>query len=389
MANTQETLRNLLNKIAAEHKYEKPEIIVNEIFSGGANYTSKLFTVIIKEENKDDLHLFAKVAAAGEAFRKDMPIDPYKAEQFVYTKLAKIYASLEEENGVPEEHRLYFTKFYGFDPSDYQETLVLENLLAHGYGPHDRLRSVNWEYASSAIADLAKMHALSFALKKHNPEEFEKVLSFLKLDWEQFTSMDAMFRKTITVALENVKPEYKEALGKFLENQEIPFMIYKSIGKTCLVHGDYRGDNLLNRVHEDGKVDIKIVDLQSIHGGSPVGDVIYFIFSGTDEDFRAKYYERLLEHYYTELSAAMKRLNLDPDETYSREDFEYELKEKLPFGLSFAVFLLPVITIDSKDAPEVDETLDMNSFDVDKTSNLYAGRLNGVVNDFVKWGILK
>ncbi|KAJ8716961.1 hypothetical protein PYW08_005360 [Mythimna loreyi] len=389
MANTQETLRNLLNKIATEHKYEKPEIIINEIFSGGANYTSKLFTLIIKEENKDDLHLFAKVAAAGEAFRKDMPMDPYKVEHFVYTKLAKIYASLEEENGVPEEHRLYFTKFYGFDPSNYQETLVLENLLAHGYGPHDRLRSVNWEYASSAISDLAKMHALSFALKKQNPEEFENVSSFLKLDWEQFTNMDALFRKTIAVALENVEPEYKEALEKFLENQEIPFMMYKSIGKTCLVHGDYRGDNLLNRVREDGKVDIKIVDLQITHGGCPVADVIYFIFTSTDEDFRAKYYERLLEHYYTQLSAAMKRLNLDPEETYSREDFEYELKEKLPYGLSFAVIILPTITIDSKDAPKVDETLDMNSFDVNKTSNLYAERLNGVVNDFVKWGILK
>ncbi|KAJ8717585.1 hypothetical protein PYW07_005515 [Mythimna separata] len=389
MAHTDETLRNLLNKIAAEHKYEKPEFIINEIFSGGANYTSKLYTVIVREEDKEDVHLFAKVAAAGEAFRKDMPIDPYKGEQFVYTKLAKIYEALEEEHGVPKENRLYFTKFYGFDPTLYHETVVLENLLAQGYGPHNRLRSVNWEYASSAIGDLAKMHALSFAFSKQYPEEFEKTLELLKLDWGEFQSMKPMFQKTINVALENVKVENKEALEKFLRNQELPFLMYIPIRKTAIVHGDFRGDNLLNRVREDGKVDIKIVDLQGLHGGTPVADIIYFIFSGTDEEFRAKYYDRLLNHYYTELSAAMTRLNLDPEETYSRDDFEYEMKERLPYGLSLAVFMLPVITIDSKDAPEVDENLDMNAFEVDKISNLYAGRLNGVVNDFVKWGILK
>ena len=54
-----------------------------------------------------------------------------------------------------------------------------------------------------------------------------------------------------------------------------------------------------------------------------------------------------------------------------------------------AVFTLPVITIDSQDAPELNESLEMTSFNVDKTSDLYSERLNGVVNDYVKWGILK
>ena len=78
---------------------------------------------------------------------------------------------------------------------------------------------------------------------------------------------------------------------------------------------------------QDGKVDIKVLDLQTLQGGSPVCDLLYFIFTGSDEEFRAKYYEKMLDHYYTQLSAAMKRLNLDPEETFSREDFDYEMKE--------------------------------------------------------------
>ena len=74
-------------------------------------------------------------------------------------------------------------------------------------------------------------------------------------------------------------------------------------------------------------MDIKIVDLQTLQGGSPVTDLIYFIFTGSDEEFRAKHYQKLIDHYYSELSAAMKRLNLDPEETFSREDFDFEMKE--------------------------------------------------------------
>ena len=48
-----------------------------------------------------------------------------------------------------------------------------------------------------------------------------------------------------------------------------------------------------------------------------------------------------------------------------------------------------MITIDTKDAPVVDESLEMSSMNVEKPSDLYVERLNGVVNDYVKWGILK
>ena len=250
MANVIETLRQLLNKIATEQKYKNHEITINEISSGGANYTSKLFTVIIREENKDDLHLFAKVAAMGDRFRSDVPIDLYESEQFAYTKLAKIYASLEEDNAVPEEHRLSFSKLYGFDPTKYQETLVLENLLAHGYGPHNRFQSISWEYASSAVADLAKMHALSFAFSKQYPEVFDKTLVDLKFNWEEFVSMEVTLQKMIGIAVKNVNSQHRDSFQKFMESQKNPLKIYAPIRSKVIIHGDFRGDNLLHRARE-------------------------------------------------------------------------------------------------------------------------------------------
>ena len=250
MEQKQELLQKLLNKIATEQNYENPEIVVNEISSGGANYTSKLFTAVIKAKSKEDLQLFAKIAAFGEEIRKDMPADLYDIERFFYTKLVKIYASLEEEHGVPEEHRLSFTKCYGVDASRNQDILVLENLLALGYGPHDRFHSYDWEYASSAITDLAKLHALSFAFSESNPEEYEKTCEVLKFNWVKNENMDIMVQKTVDLALDTVDIEHKEALSKFLEGKPNPFALTGPVRKSVIIHADYRGNNLLHRVRE-------------------------------------------------------------------------------------------------------------------------------------------
>ncbi|KAJ8716957.1 hypothetical protein PYW08_005356 [Mythimna loreyi] len=386
-----ESLRQLIVKIATEKKYENPEIIIKETSSGGANYTSKLYTVIIREENKDDLHLYAKIAAFGEEFRKEMPVNIYGVEQFVYANLLKKYASLEEEHNVPEEHRLFFSKCYGVDASQNQEILVLENLVEQGYGPYDRFNSYDWDYASAAVADLAKMHALSFAFHKQYPEEFEETMAVFVIDWkkmEESENIDIMVEKMKSIALKNVDPEFRGKLEKVVDNMKHPFTMYGAIRGTAIVHADFRGSNLLHRVREDGKVDIKILDLQTMQKGSPVADLVYFIITGSDEKFRAQYYDKLVDHYYTELSAAMKRLNLDPEETYSREDFDYELKEKLPYGLTLAVFILPVVTVATENAPDVSEMTEVEDFVVEKTSDLYTERLNGIVRDYVKWGIL-
>ncbi|XP_063894252.1 uncharacterized protein LOC110377938 [Helicoverpa armigera] len=391
MVQSEEPLRNLLKKIAKEHNYENPEIIINSISSGGANYTSTLYTAIIKAKNKEDLNLFGKVAAVGEKFRSEATIDFYGNEKFAYTTLFKIFEALEEEHGVPEEHRLPFVKFYGFDTSaQYLETMVLENLITQGYEAFDRFKSYDWEYASAAVTELAKFHALSYAFQKKDPEEFQKTLDRGKLDWLA-VGVEGMLKKSGALALGAIRPEHKRSLEKFLSRNinEVFVDFYKPSRTTVIIHGDYRGSNLVHRVRKDGKVDIKVLDLQTLQAGSPVTDLVYFIFTGSDEQFRAKYFDRLVEHYYSQLSASMRRLHLNPHEIFSKEDFYAEFKEKLPFGLSVSVFSLPVMTINPEDAPKVDETLSFEDFGVEKTNDLYIERINGAVDDFVRWGVLK
>ncbi|CAB3219723.1 unnamed protein product [Arctia plantaginis] len=60
---------------------------------------------------------------------------------------------------------------------------------------------------------------------------------------------------------------------------------------------------------------------------------------------------------------------------------------KLVFGLMIAVITLPTMLV--RDTPEVNEDLNFATFAVEESSDIYVERLNGVINDYVKWGILK
>uniref|UniRef100_A0A2H1V9I8 SFRICE_008179 n=1 Tax=Spodoptera frugiperda TaxID=7108 RepID=A0A2H1V9I8_SPOFR len=249
MADVELFLQEYLNKVLGEHKYVNPEITIEATSSGGANYTSKLYTAVVREAGKEDLHLFAKVAIAGENMRKDFA-EIYETENYAYTKLVKFYETVERECGVPEEDRLVFCKFYGFDPSLYREILVLENLLPQGYGPHDRFHSIDWPYAAAAIRELAKMHALSFAFAKRYPEEFEKTLSTFKGIWETLP-FEILEPQRIECAVNVINPKYLDKFMNYMKGGQFPAVnLWKPSRFKAIIHGDYRGNNLLHRVRK-------------------------------------------------------------------------------------------------------------------------------------------
>uniref|UniRef100_A0A2H1VB90 SFRICE_008175 n=1 Tax=Spodoptera frugiperda TaxID=7108 RepID=A0A2H1VB90_SPOFR len=385
MQRIKQSTKDLLHKIAKEQMFVDYHLDIKEISSGGANYTSKLFAVSITE-GSNKLRLFCKVAAMGEKMRTQVS-KIYETEHFFYTNLGKIYRNIEDQCGIPDGLKLNVSKYYGSITELNEEAMVLQDLVAAGYEAYDRFKSIDWPYAQAATRELAKLHACAWAYGKQDPEGFDEILKKLTFD----ISMDGPEMKVymtnmVEKAIATVREENKEMFTKYFEsfNEEEYTATHKRSRRLVLNHGDFRPSNLMHKYLDDGSVDIKVVDLQTLQGGSPVSDLIYFIFSGSDEKFRAQYFDKLLDHYYTELSAAMKRLQLNPDEIFSREDFDYELNEKLPFGLTLATFIIPVVTVEMENAPQVDESLDISKFNLEKTSDLYAERLNGVVNDYVK-----
>lgn len=257
---TEQILRRNLVKVAAEQKYYEPDIKVSPVSTEGANYTSDLFKATISSRERDDLQLFAKVAMVSETFRSQAPMRVFDVERIFYKELAQKYQELEEGHKVPEEHRFKYPKTYTIDSTLYEETVVMEDLTKEGYTLHNRFKSVDWEYASAAFTEVAKMHALSLALRLENPEDFQRYSEEFKFQFDMFEGAGGDMKKMMEQGMQNTlsvtKEEYKDRLMKYLEDMMDnggieTFKTYYQPSETPVIrHGDFRPSNIMHKVTE-------------------------------------------------------------------------------------------------------------------------------------------
>lgn len=108
-----------------------------------------------------------------------------------------------------------------------------------------------------------------------------------------------------------------------------------------------------NLTFQAGKVKHLIpVDYQAIHLGSPVIDLIHFIYSGTDTEFRKVYLKLLLDCYYNSFSKFLRYFKLDSEEIFSRNEFDEEFQDKQAYGLFVSLSVIPVLVAESKYGPD-------------------------------------
>ncbi|XP_059046707.1 uncharacterized protein LOC131842187 [Achroia grisella] len=391
MADAECSLRQVLVEIAERNDYTNHNIDIKGFNSGGANYTSAIFFATISSSGKDDLDLFAKVAIVGEKIRNKSTVDRmFTTEQTFYNDLATVWDGYQSKYSVPDDEKFVFPKFYGGSPKRGEETVVLNNLVARGYETYNRFKSVDWQYASKAIETLAKFHALSFVFEKESPEEHEKICKELvyQMGGEE-DSTKKVWERMVESSIQVLNDEHKGRVMKFMEkhtSMESFMKYYRPLGKSVLIHGDYRPSNLLYKKQDDS-LQVIPVDYQTLRAGSPVSDLIYFIFVGSDQKFRENHYQQLVEHYYQQLCLALARFQIDPADVYPREKFDVDFKEMLPFAVLLGVFLLPIITVEAESAPRMDGDADFDSFVV-KPNELFAQRFTELIADCIRYEII-
>ncbi|XP_063386122.1 uncharacterized protein LOC134672148 [Cydia fagiglandana] len=152
--------------------------------------------------------------------------------------------------------------------------------------------------------------------------------------------------------------DYKERLHKFFSSTEdlIKLMIMED--ENILMHGDFRTSNLMHR-RRKGKLEIVPLDYQIIRNGNPVSDLMYFVFSGSDEEFRRCHYQRLMDHYFTQLTLALRQLHVDVEKVYPRETFDADLIRMRPLGLFLGLLMVGIVTVAPEDALNVDSDINM------------------------------
>ncbi|XP_063830479.1 uncharacterized protein LOC135079802 [Ostrinia nubilalis] len=394
MADAESNLRALLRRVARDQRYDDDDALValKPITSGGANYTSNLFLATLSTPGLPDLNLFAKVASISVKIRSRVNADNlYRTEQIFYNKLVNIWNGFQEKYQVPEQHRFVFPKYYGGSEEIGNETIILENLVAGGYMSFSRFKSVDWDQASKAVEVLAKYHALSFVLQKEDPAEYKVLLEDLKFVMsDEDPEMKGIWERMVGGAMAVIDQQHHERIKKFFEAHDGRDLFTKYHMPThtpILAHGDFRPSNLLHKKQADGSVQVIVLDYQTVHTGCPVEDLFYFIFMGTDEEFRRQHYDELIELYYAQLGLALERYQMDVEEVYARKHYDDDLKMMLPYALLLGIVVLPVVTVEAESAPKVDNEADLDAFVV-APNELFASRFKGVVNDLLRWDVI-
>ncbi|XP_063366617.1 uncharacterized protein LOC134655084 [Cydia amplana] len=386
MTKGEEQLKIFLQDIAIKENYLLSKIDIRPISSGGANYTADLYSATITEPLKPDINIFAKAATLNEDARKnnDTLSRVYEKEALFYSELAVHFERLYNKCQVPVEDRLYIPKYYGHLLVPYEELLVVENLDAKGFKIFDRMKTINWEYASTAVTELAKFHALGLALRDENPHEFTRVISRLKFDASNHEQMHSFIKMALENGSQGLNDDYKERLHKYFSSTENLVKLMIMEGEHFLIHGDFKTSNLMYR-RRNGKLEIVPLDYQTLRGGNPVVDLMYFVFSGSDEEFRRLYYQQLMDHYFSQLTLALQQLHVDVEKVYPRVTFDADLIKMRPLGLFLGLIMVRVVTVAPEEAPKMDG--DINIMQV-KPNQMAVERISGIVRDFIRWGVL-
>lgn len=141
--------------------------------------------------------------------------------------------------------------------------------------------------------------------------------------------------------------------------------------------------NKIVLLQEDEIEDIIPIDYQHIHYGCPVFDLLFFIYTGTDRDFRKTHMSNLKNLYYKTLSNFLKYFNLEADNVYPKNDFENIFNVKQDFGLLITLVYLPFFFVAENNAPDVSKKQSNFSISVDIR---YKDRLKGLIIDYMEMG---
>lgn len=201
-------------------------------------------------------------------------------------------------------------------------------LLFEDLGPArggNQLVSCDFADATEAIRQAAALHAPSW-----------DNLAIIGVDWLQprpevttqiqalYPNAQAIFRERYADTLE---PEYMHICEELSE--AIQAWFGREAPARCLIHGDFRLDNMLFDVHA-GAEPIAVLDWQTVAIGNGLTDIGYFLGCGIGADLRRAHEDQLLDLYCQEMTARGVPMN--------REAIDLDYRIGALHGVSTAVF---------------------------------------------------
>lgn len=220
---------------------------------------------------------------------------------------------IPNENGFNESAQCYFSI-----SEELSESLFLEDLRNRQFEMIDyRKEPITFDHVSLVMKSLAKLHALSFALKEQQPKKFKELTSLSFEQYWTFLEFESHYFDTLTrlTTILEVEKRY-DLLEKFTKTAGADkcatiFNLVSSAAAepyAVICHGDVTTNNSMFRYDEQGNpIEIQLIDWQFTRFASPVTDLVLYLFCSTTKELRDQHYNDFLKIYHESLSDLLTR----------------------------------------------------------------------------------
>ncbi|KAL0822213.1 hypothetical protein ABMA28_004343 [Loxostege sticticalis] len=380
-------LKSIIDTIAKNEGFTTYNLSVKNITADGNNYLGLLTEVTVQDTlTNKELNLFVKsIIANADQLQSISVSEVYGIEIYFYLELSKILEELQADAQIPIEERYTTVKCYKESTTEH---IVMDNMIKRGFCTWNRFDVISLGFAETAIKQLAKFHSLGFVLQEKRPQYFKEKIMPMRFPWRFNENFQKFFENSAENVLDYLEDDAKSKLKK-----NITALFEK--GQNCtndrestltMCHGDYRPNNILIKTLEGKITGMVPVDYQLIHHGSPLSDLLYFIFGATDREFRRKHLEYLKNLYYDTMKQFLKYFDMDVQTYHPKEEFERLFKERLDYGLFHSIWYLQINLTQKEDVADMSNT-QLTDITFGK-SKLALSRIQETVDEFIEWGYL-
>lgn len=271
--------------------------VSSEVLGTGRGFTGQVLRLHLAYDRLEPTaprSLIAKLPAADPAVRTALH------ELGLYAREIHFYQDIVANATAPVPHCYYAT----FEPDMPASVLLLEDLATGRVG--DNLGGCSDDEAMLAVTQLACFHAHWW-----NQPCLGEMAWLAPVDHDGFAHLYQQQWDPFRAKLAGRLPPRLEALGVRILDQLADYHCWLSSPPTCIVHGDFRLDNLF--FADDGSArPLTIFDWQVAVRGRGVTDIAYFAAFCLPVDLRRRIERALVRRYHETLVAGGVR-------GYSRE----------------------------------------------------------------------
>ncbi|VVC43290.1 Protein of unknown function DUF227,CHK kinase-like,Protein kinase-like domain [Cinara cedri] len=351
----------------------EPEVKINAFKTSlgskrGDNYTSMLYRITLYGENRWTKGLIYKClpdnTQARNTYKSEMlfnnEVTFYMRSYTAFTEYQEVKQLIQPFNSVP---KCYLAQ---------SDTVILEDMQCKGFTMFDRIKGLDFNHCKAILRTLGKFHGLSLSMKVDEPDKFKECVSDAINEVYYRSENELWYKGYYKQAAENAekmleseltedeKPKYLDKFRKFVNMHESFFGYMAEIVKpkeplAVLCHGDCWTNNFLFQYSKDGGdiSEVSIVDFQVARYGSPAMDLVSLLYCCTSVELRKQHFTELLEEYYDSIIGFLTQTNCLSHYPDVRQKIDEEILKYNLFGLGVALDMIPIITCDSAQAPDM------------------------------------